>query len=114
MEKVELKRLLKRTFEHCFMTKFKVRIFGVRIHHAYVGLAIIFLPLFNNFQSLIPTIDALRVFFLGGLVVLHDAIAHIATRLASRRLASKVKVNLPQLPRINLLDEAELRGTRDV
>lgn len=89
------------------MTKLKVRIFGVRIHHAYVGLAIIVLPLFNNFQSLIPTI-------LGGLVVLHDATAHIAARIASRRLASKVKVNLPQLPRISLLDEAELRGTRDV
>jgi hypothetical protein len=74
----------RRVMERLFLTKVRVHLFGVRIHHAYVGVGFM-LPVF---LQLLSNIYGFILLALGAFMLVHDLICH----LTYRRLAERVRM----------------------
>lgn len=74
----------RRVMERLFLTKVRVRLFGVRIHHAYVGVGF----MLSIFLQQLSSIYGFILLALGTFMVVHDLICH----LIYRRLAERVRM----------------------
>ena len=89
----------RRLIERLFLTEVKVRLFGFRIHHAYVGAGIMLSSLLQQISNIYGFI----LFALGIFTVFHDLICHlIYKRLAKRLMMFENMLTYQREQRVNL------------